>query len=613
MSPRRSARAAGCGRSPAGCRRTGGWGRTPATVTAILAGLACALPAPAVAQEDRSWRLESLHADIRVLESGVLEVTETLRPSFRGRYNGIFRTIPVEYRSYGLRHGFRLSVASVTDEAGNALRHETDRAGDHVEIKIWIPDAEDAVRTVRLAYEVRQGLLFHDADEDEAGIVEAYDELYWNVTGTEWPVPIDAASATVHLPEAATGVRGHAFTGGYGATGRDASVDIAGNRVDIRATQALAFREGLTIGIGWDAGVVQRPTAIGLAITYLLANWPLFIPFLAFAFMYRRWNERGRDPEIGSIEPRYEPPADLTPAELGVIIDNRADLRDITATLVDLAVRGQLSIEEEEDKKLLGLVSGKDYVFRRTESEEASLAPHESALIEAVFGGRRTRRLSDLKDRFYKDLPRLKSQLLAALIEHGVYTESPARVAGKYVGLGLFVAVALFFGGQLVGQTLQLAPLAVVLAAVSSGLIIVGFGCFMPARTKRGTELLRHVRGFEEFLTRVEGERFKRRITGPEMFERYLPYAMALGVAGQWARAFADMYREPPAWYRGHALGTFNAHILVSSLESMSTETHGVMQSAPRSAGPQNVGGSSFATGGGFSGGGFGGGGGGAF
>ncbi len=600
-----------CPRRAAGA--AGGAGEATLVAAVAFLGLACSFPAPTVAQDGRSWRLESFHADIRVLESGTIEVTETIRPSFEGRYNGIFRTIPLEYRSYGLRQGFQLSVESVTDEAGNALRYEADRDGSYLEIRIWIPDAEDAVRTVRLAYEVRQRLLFHDADEDEEGVVEAYDELYWNVTGTEWPVPIDAASATVRLPATATGVRAHAFTGGYGSTGQDAVVEVAGARVDIRADRPLAFRAGLTIGIGWDAGVVERPTAIGLASTYLFANWPLFLPFFAFAFMYRRWNERGRDPEVGSIEPRYEPPEQLTPAEVGVIIDNRADLRDITATLVDLAVRGHMTIEEVEEKQMLGQLTDKDYVFRRTDADGGTLAPHESALLGAVFDGRRTRRLSELKDRFYKDLPSLKSQLLATLIEHGVYSESPARVAGKYVGLGFFVGIAIFFGGQLVERTLLLAPLAIMLAATFSALVIIGFGCFMPARTKRGTELLRQVKGFEEFLTRVEGERYRRMITGPEMFEKYLPYAMALGVAGQWARAFADLYREPPDWYRGHAFQAFNAHVFVSSLEGMSVETHGVMQSAPRSAGPRSVGGSSFSSGGGFSGGGFGGGGGGAF
>ena len=325
-------------------------------------------------------------------------------------------------------------------------------------------------------------------------IVEAYDELYWNVTGTEWPVPIDAASSTVRLPAAATGVRAHAFTGGYGSTGQDAVGPRSRGLADryTAPTGRSRFREGLTIGIGWDAGVVERPTAIGLASTYLFANWPLFLPFFAFAFMYRRWNERGRDPEVGSIEPRYEPPEQLTPAEVGVIIDNRADLRDITATLVDLAVRGH------HDDRGGGREADAGPAHRhRTTSSAAptptrgTLAPHESALLEAVFDGRRTRRLSELKDRFYKDLPRLKSQLLATLIEHGVYSESPARVAGKYVGLGFFVGIAIFFGGRTRWSgSLQLAPLAIMTGRDSSPpSSSSGSACFMPARTKRGTEL----------------------------------------------------------------------------------------------------------------------------
>ncbi len=582
---------------------------------AMLAGALVGVLSSAAAAQERSWRIENFHADIRVLESGAIEVTETIRPRFNGSYNGIYRTIPVEYRTNLFRRKLRLSVDAVTDADGNPLRYESNRDGDYLNTKIWVPGAVDTVRTVRLSYRVTNGLRFFEPDDDEGedAIVEAYDELYWNVTGTEWPVPIDTASATVRLPQAVAGVRAHAFTGGYGATGQDAVVEVAGTRVDVRTDRPLGFREGLTIGIGWNAGVVRRPTAIDLAAMYLFANWPLFLPFFAFAFMYRRWNERGRDPEIGSIEPRYEPPGDLTPAEVGVIADNRADLRDITATLIDLAVRGHLTIEEREERHLLGLGTGKDYVFERRDLPGGHLAPHESALVRAVFGGRRTRRLSDLKDRFYKDLPELKSTLLATLIEHGVYTESPAMVAGKYVGLGFLVGIVIFFGGLLAQAVLPLAMGAVLGAAIASAFVIVVFGLFMPARTKRGTELLRQVKGFEEFLTRVESDRYRRKITGPEMFEKCLPYAMALGVAAQWARAFRDLYREPPDWYHGHALSTFNSHILVSNLNSMSAETHSVMQSAPRSAQGSSFSGGGISGGGGFSGGGFGGGGGGAF
>ena len=142
-------------------RRNGRVARAAAGAALVAAaafvGLGLASPSPVHAQDGRSWRLESFHADIRVLESGTIEVTETMRPSFEGRYNGIFRKIAVEYRTAGLRRGFRLSVESVTDEAGNALRYEADRDGRlSSRSGSGIPDAEDAVRTVRLAYEVRQ-------------------------------------------------------------------------------------------------------------------------------------------------------------------------------------------------------------------------------------------------------------------------------------------------------------------------------------------------------------------------------------------------------------------------------------------------------------------------
>ncbi len=575
-----------------------------------------ALPGPAAAAplpQERSWRLASFHADVEVFKSGEIVVTETLRPRFDGEYNGIFRTIPVEYRTpAGFRYRLGLDVEAVTDEAGNELRYERSRDGDYVKVKIWVPGAVDATKTVLLRYRVHNGLRFFEADEGRDGIETAYDELYWNVTGTEWPVPIDEASATIRLPVEVTGIRAHAFTGAYGSAAQDAEVTIDGPRVAAATTRPLGFREGLTVGVAWDTGVVERPTAVDKAGALLAANWILFLPFLAFFLMYRRWRERGRDPQMGSIEPRYEPPGSLTPAEVGVIVDNSPDMRDITATLVDLAVRGYVKIEEIEHSKLFGLMSDKDYAFHRVRpsSEWAGLQPHELALLRAVFGGRETVELSDLKNKFYKDLPDLKSGLMDTLVTHQIYDRRPDKVAGMYVGVGIAIGVFLIVLGLTVGRFFHLAPVAVVIAGVASALVVIGFGVVMPARSRHGVDVLRQVKGFEEFLERVESDRFKRMITGPEMFEKFLPFAMALGVESQWAAAFADMYREPPSWYVGSNLRGFNTGVLVSDLSHMSSRTQTVMQSAPRSSGGSSFGGGG---GGGFSGGGFGGGGGGAF
>ncbi len=579
---------------------------------AVPAHVEAAAILPAILRE---WRISSFHADIQVFRSGDIVVTETIRPRFVGQYNGIFRTIPVRYRTpAGFAYNLRLAVESVTDGAGNDLRYEEGREGEYRKLTIWVPGAVDATRTVVIRYRVNNGLRHFEAEADRQGIADAYDELYWNVTGTEWPVPIDAASARVQLPVDVTGIRAQAFTGPYGSVEQDADVRTEGTTVNVQARGPLSFREGLTVGIAWDAGVVTQPSAATRAGWFLRANWPLVLPFFALILMFRTWRSRGKDPDMGSVEPRYEPPEALTPAEVGVVADNSPDMRDITATVVDLAVRGYLEIAETEDKKLLGLITERDYAFSLRKPQEAwgGLEPHERRLLRALFGRSETTvHLSDLKNKFYTHLPDLKDGLMDALVEHGVYVKRPDHVTGRWVALGAGVGIGIAVLGLWAGSALGLATLAVILGAVGTGLVMVGFGFIMPARTREGVELLRKVKGFEEFLERVESDRFKRMITGPEMFERFLPFAMALGVEQQWAAAFADMYREPPDWYHGSHPGHFNSRVFVSDLGDMSGRTASVMQSAPRSSGGSSFGGGG--GGGGFSGGGFGGGGGGAF
>ena len=168
--------------------------------------------------------------------------------------------------------------------------------------------------------------------------------------------------------------------------------------------------------------MIDRPSRLEGIGFFLGANWPLTLPILAFVGMFRAWRRRGKDPDLGSIEPRYAPPEGLTPAEVGVVADNSADMRDITATLVDLAVRGYLLIEEKEEKKLLGLISGKEYVFtlRRDRQAWDELRAHENALMRAVFEAGESVELSDLRNKFYKHLPDLRDGLMDSLVNRQV-------------------------------------------------------------------------------------------------------------------------------------------------------------------------------------------------
>ncbi len=553
----------------------------------------------------RSLVIERFDADIVVNPDGTLDVTETIQPHFVGVWNGIFRTIPVEYRTpQGMNYTLFLDLLGATDNAGNPLKMERSRVRHYLKIKIWVPRAADATRTVVLRYRVANGLKFF----------EEHDELYWNVTGDEWQAPIRAAGARIQLPSGVTGLRAVAFAGVYGSREQAASVETDQEGVSVRALRPLNFREGLTVAVGWDPGLILRPGWVAQTILFLRSNWMLGTSLIVFGIMFGLWFVRGRDPRRRPIAPQYAPPEELTPAEIGTLLDNSADIRDITATLVDLAVRGYLQIEEKEERKLLGLIPSRAYSFnlRKPSAEWQALRPHEQALLEAMFSGgaRRSVDSSDLEHRFFAHLPGIRARIFDRLLEHRYYTRRPDRLRATFVGIGIALGIALAIGGSLLSGAWGLSPLPALLGAFLSAASIVGFGWIMPARTVRGARALEGVLGFEDFLLRVEGDRLRRLDKSPELFEKYLPYAMALGVEKSWARAFEDIYRQPPEWYRGSHSDTFHSGSFVSNLSHMSAQTAAAMTSSPRSSGGSGFGGGSS---GGSSGGGMGGGGGGGF
>jgi uncharacterized membrane protein len=476
------------------------------------------------------------------------------------------------------------------------------RERHYSKFKIWVPAARDATRTVVLRYRVKNGLKFF----------EQHDELYWNVTGDEWEFPIETASAVIQLPDGALGVRALAFTGAYGSTEREADVQILGGEVKVRMRRPLSFREGLTAVVGWNKGLVDEPTALDNSAMFLRSNWPLFIPIFAFAFMYWLWHTRGRDPHLRPISTRYDPPEGLSPAEVGTLIDNSADMRDITATIVDLAVRGFIRIEEVNKERMLGLWSERDYTFhlRKPREEWGPIRTHERKLLDELFsGGRQSVTVSELENKFYRALPELREYVFDSLLSKRYYLARPDNVKKAYVIGGLVVGFLLFIGSGILSTATGMAQGTGVLAAFLTTGVVVIFGLFMPARTIEGARALEGVLGFEEFLGRVESDRMDRMVRSPELFEKYLPFAMALGVEKKWAAAFEGIYTQQPDWYVGGNYATFHPHSFASDLGRMSTAASAAMVSAPRSSGGSGFGGG----GGGFSGGGFGGGGGGGF
>jgi uncharacterized membrane protein len=555
---------------------------------------------PAVAQ--RSYTIDRFDAVIQVQRDASILVTETITASFVGSYNGIYRTIPVTYHTpQGFNWTLGLSLQSATDGEGRPLRVEANRERHYIKFKIWVPGAADATRTVVLRYRATNGLRFF----------EDHDELYWNVTGDEWDVGLGAATARIDLPSGAQGIRAIAFNGAYGSTAQEAKVETRGTTVTVTMPHALSFHEGLTAVVGWNKGLVAEPPVTARAQQLVSSNWPLVIPLPVFLFAFLVWRRRGKDPRRNPIAVQYEPPSGLSPAEAGTLLDNSADLRDITATMVDLAVRGYLKIEEYEDNKLFGLLSGRGYALRRLEppADAPALAPHEQLMLDGIFRHHGDRvELSDLKDEFYTELPGIKNGIFERLLGRGFYHARPDKARTAWIVAAVILGGLVGVGGGLLAAGFLMTPVPFILAGVLVGGILLWFALIMPARTEAGARALEHVLGFEEFLRRVESENLKRVIIGhPELFDRYLPFAMAFGVERKWARAFEGIYTQPPTWYVGPSVTHFNVSSFSGNLAHMTSVASSTLTSSPRSSGGSGFGG------GGSSGGGGGGGGGGAF
>jgi uncharacterized membrane protein YgcG len=626
----------------------------------FIGALLLALASPAGAQSgDSTIVIEHYDALLRVEPEGVVDVTETIRFAFSGKWNGILRDLSLEHNTAeGRRQKLDVDVVSVTDEAGRALRMEPEEPSSWTRrLRIFVPGAHDAVRTVVIRYRVNNAIRFYFPADSTPG----FDELYWNVTGNDWTMPMDSISARLVLPGGAVPARVAVYTGYAGSTEREAEVrvDSARGTITFATTRAMAEGEGMTVAAGWAPGAIRsRPSEAqhqALLASQKRAEtmrlWPLLLPLLAFWVGLTAWMRRGRDPRAQSIMVGYEPPDGMSPAEMGTLIDHEAEMRDVISTLVDLAVRGYIGIEERLQKHLFGLIKNTEYVFHlRTPREEwDGLAVHETRFLDALFttaspgaawddiratfaearrvheaGGELDReaysarlaaagerptqsvKQSELTNRFYKSLPGIKDGIYDKLVERGYYLRRPDKVKGNWLGLGIVALVVGLFGAAFLAGSAPgwISPLGLGVGAGVSAVVLIGFGLLMPARTHAGARAREASLGFREFLVKVESDRYKRMITSPAMFERYLPYAMAFGVEKRWARAFDDLYREPPDWYSGSGYGHFRASEFTSRMSTMATTTGSSMQSSPSSSG---------SGGGGSSGGGSGGGGGSGF
>lgn len=587
----------------------------PRAVKTLTAFLAMALLAVSASADRGGYVIRSFDVELLVERSSDVVVEERLVVDFSEPRHGIYRTIPVRYtdpRGYLYSLGFRL--LDVADETDRAHQTKVSREGRYVKLRIGSPDETVRGRVVyTIRYRVRDALV-HFAE---------HDELYWNATGNEWQTGIESASARIRLPGAVAGedLEAVAYTGVFGSREQEASVEHATageeTRVTYRATRPLAPLEGLTVAAAWPHGIVRFPGPVERLASFVTENWIVLMPIAAVGFLLRRYWTEGRDPAgAGSVVVRYEPPPDLTAGEIGALVDERVDLRDITASVVDLAVRGHLRIRVDEQERLFGLLEDEQTSFEKIDVPRDDLRAYELHILNGIFARGDVVSTKDLEERFYKGIPDIREALWEDLAARRFVEGKPTTVRRVWKVLAAVAAAGTIGIGYWWASFRGAAfPHAMVLPVVSGGLVGLLFllaSRAMPRRTPKGVASREWALGFEEFVDRVEKDKLEAD-RQRNVFESLLPYAMALGVAAEWARQFEGIYQtSPPVWFHGSgpvSRAGFSTLRFERSLSSAMARAGDGMKTAPRSRGSSGFGGG----GGGFSGGGGGGGGGGSW
>ncbi len=537
------------------------------------------------AQEQTEEYIDDFQVELKINQNNSVEVIETVVYNFGDlQRHGIYRDLPYRYFAQGGKFTVRLEVLGVTNENNQPLNYQVKRQSGKVQIKIGEENVLISGRqTYKISYHLNRVINFFDD----------HDELYWNVTGNSWPVAIDRAGIVVKLPRGilASTLRTECYTGLAGSTTQNCQVtNITNSQVGYSSFSTLLANEGLTVVLGWPKGILTSPGFWQQATWVLKDNPLLLLPLLVLLVMILLWYGHGRDMgQKKTVIPYYEAPANLLPVEAGTLIDERVNLRDISSTFIHLAVRGYLKI-----KKL----AGNDWELLKT-SDFTDLPGWEREFAEEIFKNSKQIKLSELKNRFYKYLPKLKREVYDSLVAKKFFPVSPSRVRTIYASVGILLfgaglAVLPFFNGGFN-----------ILSLILSAVMVIVIGQAMPRKTAAGSAICREIKGYQLYLGVAEKARLdfhNAPAKTPALFEKHLPYAMVLQVEKNWAKQFANIYVTPPSWFEGNFIA-FNSAVLVGALNNFDSHSRSVIMSRTSSAAGGHSGFSGGSSGGGFGGG----------
>ncbi len=533
--------------------------------------------------------IQSYDVEATIGEDATVSFTETIVYNFDGlERHGIIRTIPVtKTNAQDKKFALDITIVSVTDPGGKTYRYTTTREGDALQVKIGDPDKTITGQHIYVIRYTAAGALTYFPE---------HDELYWNAIGTEWDVPVAKGTTRVTIPQAFADPDVHVacFTGPTGATESDCPTGYKDGVATVTPARELSANEGLTVVVGFPKGavaVVEPKEVVPFFSTFfgrIVAGILFVLGFIWYTlvplWIIWYWWKNGRDPKpaMGVTSAWFSPPKNskhrpLTPIETGALIDETVDMRDIFATIVDLARRGYMKITEKE-KNTFTLTKTKEW------KEDAELLSFEKELLKGIFESKDMVKLGDVN--LVSTVSKVSGQVYESLVADGFFPKNPQSVRTVYY----VIAGIAFFTFNLF-----------------LALIAVLVGRHIPRKTPMGAQEAAVAKSLKNFLV-SQDRHLKFQAQNQMFFEKLLPYAVAFGVEKIWAERFAKIKMTPPDWYEPYHSGTFNSAVFARSLGA--GYSHGFASSASYKS---SSGFSSGFSGGGSSGGGGGGGGGGSW
>ncbi len=591
---------------------------------------------PAIASADvNNFVITDFSADETLSRNdpqGELRIKEDIKVNFSDNNHGLLRAIPLTYK----RHSLQMTINSITSPSNASVSYTSYITNNNKVLKIG-----DLSQTVTGPQE-------YVIDYTLRNVVTIYndhDELYWDVNGDQWPETFYSVLLVLHLPsDLKLSRQPVCYAGAYNSNAQNCTIKNVGSDIIALTTTSLGPNQTLTYVAGFQKGYFQPSKWYETLGEYAKSALQVLIPFVLISTAsIAWWFKKGRDPKgTGIIIPEYGPPDNLKPLEVGFIYDLKLKNQSITATIIDLAIKGYIKIIETKSG-FMG-IDKSNYSLQLLKEDFGELDANEKNILNSIFedvdvkSANISFSLSSIKQAFKSpidvstnqqkigqtvSLDSLKSTL------SGTTTLIGTSIGTVLKAQGYISASPLDNKGKLISQLVSLGAALYLIHAIHLTFAFIGVALgtivymiclkFMGVRTVRGVATNEKIKGLKLYLEVAEKDRINK-LQSPnaayseksnepfqtvDLFEKLLPYAMVLGIEKEWGKQFENIYLQPPTWYSGN-WSTFNSVYLVSSLNS------GFGKSiATAFASPSSSGGTGFS--GGFSGGGGGGGGGGGF